>query len=127
MLFHLVPLLQVAWAEGGVSDQERALIVEAARACGIEAASPADAQLASWLVRPLADFFDKSLGVIRAILQARPLEEREDRQRDLLSYCTAVALASGGILGFGAVSAEEQRVLAHISHELERPSSGTRI
>src|SRR6185503_6911896 len=37
MLLHLVPLLETAWAEGGVSDRERALISEAARARGIEA------------------------------------------------------------------------------------------
>src|ERR671939_1609269 len=49
MLLHLVPLLQVAWAEGGVSDRERDLIVEAARARGIEQGSAADRQLTSWL------------------------------------------------------------------------------
>jgi len=121
MLFHLVPLLQVAWAEGDVSDRERALIIEAARACGIQTDSAADRQLATWLlVRPSSDFFEKTLRLIGAVLQARPLEEREDSQRDLVSYCTAIASASGGILGFGRVSPEEQRVLARISQEIER-------
>src|SRR5919202_4939039 len=36
VLLELVPLLQVAWTEGGVSDGERALIIEAARGRGIE-------------------------------------------------------------------------------------------
>jgi hypothetical protein len=44
-LLHLVPLVHLAWAEGGVSDRERELIVQAARARGIEAGTPADAQL----------------------------------------------------------------------------------
>src|ERR687885_2444648 len=39
LLLHLVPLVKVAWAEGGVSERERALILEAARARGIEAGS----------------------------------------------------------------------------------------
>jgi hypothetical protein len=121
MLLHLVPLLQMAWAEGGVSDRERALIVEAARARGIEAGSAADGQLATWLAtRPSVDFFAGTLRAIGAILQTRPLEEREASQRDLLSYCTAIASASGGILGFGKVSHEEQQVLARISQVLER-------
>jgi hypothetical protein len=60
-------------------------------------------------------FFEKT-----PVLQARPLEEREDSQRDLVSYCTAIASASGGILGFGRVSPEEQRVLVRISQESER-------
>jgi hypothetical protein len=121
MLLHLVPLLQMAWAEGGVSDRERALIVEAARARGIAEGTPADRQLAGWIAsRPSADLFEKSLRAIGAILQARPSEEREVSQRDLLSYSTAIAAASGGILGFGKVSPEEQQVLARITEELER-------
>ena len=52
MLVHLVPLLHVAWADGGVSEQERTLIIEAARACGIRAESDADRQLATWLIAP---------------------------------------------------------------------------
>jgi hypothetical protein len=122
MLLHLVPLLQIAWAEGGVSDRERALIVEAARVGGIEAGSAADNQLATWLAtRPSADFFEGTLRTIGAILQTRPLEEREPSRRDLLSYCTAVASASGGILGFGKVSPEERKVLTRVSQEFEHP------
>jgi tellurite resistance protein len=121
MLLHLVPLIQIAWAEGGVSESERALIIEAARARGIEAHSAADRQLAAWLTtRPSVELFEKTLRAIGSILQARPLAEREASQRDLLSYSTAIASASGGILGFGKVSPEEQRVLARISEELER-------
>lgn len=120
-LLHLVPLVQMAWAEGQVSDRERSLIIEAARSGGIDAGSPADRQLTGWLAeRPSEDFFEKTLRAIGAILQARPPEERQASQRDLVSYCTAIASASGGILGFGAVTDEERRVLARISQELEK-------
>jgi hypothetical protein len=109
MLLHLVPLVQMAWAEGGVSDRERELIVEAARARGVEAGSPADRQLAEWLTsRPSEQLFDQSLRAVRAFLQARPAEEREASQRDLLADLTAIASASGGLFGFGAVSPEER-------------------
>ena len=119
MLLHLAPLVQVAWAEGGVSERERGLILEAARARGVELGSPADGQLASWLTsRPSDDFFDKTLRVIRAILQAQPPEEREANERDVLSYSAAIASASGGILGFGKVSAEEVTILQRIGEEL---------
>lgn len=120
MLLHLVPLVQMAWAEGSVSDRERALIVEAARSRSIEAGSPADRQLAGWLAqRPSAELFEKTLRAIGAILEARPEAEREASRRDLLSYCTAIASASGGVLGFRAVTEEERQVLARISRELE--------
>lgn len=127
MLLHLLPLVQMAWAEGSVSDRERDLITEAARSRGIEASSPADRQLTSWLTnRPSDDFFERTLRTIGALLQARPVEEREASQRDLLSYCAAIASASGGILGFGRVSDEERQVLARISQELER-AHGARL
>jgi hypothetical protein len=120
-LLHLVPLLQVASADGGVSDRERALVIEAARAHGVEAGSAADQQLATWLATPPAtEFLDKTLRVSGAILQALPSEERDGCMRDLLSYSTAIASASGGILGFGKVSQAEQRILARITEELER-------
>jgi hypothetical protein len=121
MLLHLVPLIQTAWAEGGVSAKERDLIVRAAKSRGIEAGSSADQQLMRWLTeRPSEQFFEKTLRAIRAILEARPPEERESSERDLLSLCTAIASASGGIVGFGAVSDEERQILAHISGELEK-------
>jgi hypothetical protein len=121
MLVHLVPLLQVAWAEGGVSEHERTLIIEAARACGIQAESDADRQLATWLIAPPPDeFFEGTLRTIGAMLKAHPHEDREEAQYDLLSYCRAIASASGGVLGFGKVSAEEDRVLALIGNEIGR-------
>jgi hypothetical protein len=124
VLLELVPLLQVAWSEGGVSDRERALIIGAARGRGIEEGSAADQQLATWLaMRPSADFCERTLQMIGAILRTRPTNERETSQRDLVSSCMAIASVSGGMLGFGKVSPEEQDVLARISQEL-RSSPG---
>jgi hypothetical protein len=121
MLLYLMPLLQVAWADGGVSDSERALIVEAGRVRGIKAGSAADELLAGWLAaRPSDGLFEKTLRLVGTILQTRLVQEGEDSGRDLLSYCTAIAAASGGILGFGKVSAMEQSVLARITQEIER-------
>lgn len=121
MLLHLVPLVQVAWAEGHVSDSERELITAAARSRAVAPNSPADRQLADWLMRrPSDEFFEKTLRAIAAILQARPPEEREASRRDLLSYCTAIASASGGILGFGKVSDQERELLARLASTLER-------
>jgi hypothetical protein len=120
MLLHLVPLIQIAWAEGSVSDKERDLIVQAARSRGIAAGSTADAQLSRWLSqRPSEELFDKTLRAIRAILESRSPEERAASERDLLSLSTAIAAASGGIFGMGAVSEDERAILARISAQLE--------
>jgi hypothetical protein len=115
-LLHLVPLIQTAWAEGGVSPKERDLIVKAARARGVEAGSTADEQLNRWLSqRPPDELFEKTLRAIRTILHAQSPEAQAASERDLLSLATAIASASGGIIGFGAVSDEERQILARIS------------
>jgi hypothetical protein len=124
-LLHLVPLVQMAWAEGGVSARERELVTEAARARGVKDGSDAARQLAAWLTdRPSEEFFDRTLRVIGAILEGRPVDERAASRQDLLGYVTAIASASGGLMGFGKVSDEERHLLERINQELERRSGG---
>ena len=120
-LLHLVPLVQMAWAEGHVSMRERDLIIEAARARGVEADSAADAQLKGWLAsRPSEALFTTTLRAIAAMLASRPESEREAGRADLMSYLTSIASASGGVLGFGAVNDQERAVLERVSAELAR-------
>jgi hypothetical protein len=119
VLLDLVPLVQVAWAEGRVSDQERTRLVQMARARGIEEHSVADQQLADWLrARPSNDFLDRSLQVIVAMLHALPSPERDSNQQQLLEWSRSIAAASGGVLGFGRISPEEEAVLADIRERL---------
>ena len=127
-LLHVVPLVQMAWAEGHVSMRERDLIIEAARARGIESGSAADQMLAGWLAaRPSDELFTTTMRAIGAMLGSRPQEEREAGTRDLLAYVSSIATASGGVLGFGAVSAEERAVLARITQELEKTHKSTDV
>jgi len=127
-LLHVVPLVQMAWAEGHVSMRERDLIIEAARARGIESGSAADQMLAGWLAaRPSGELFTTTMRAIGAMLASRPQEEREAGTKDLLSYLSSIATASGGVLGFGAVSAEERAVLARITQELEKTHKSTDV
>ena len=45
----VAPLVQVAWAEGKVTDKERETVLRLAASRGIEKGSPAEAQLLAWL------------------------------------------------------------------------------
>lgn len=124
-LLYLVPLIQVAWAEGSVSKHERQLILEAAHARGIEFGSTAYECLSEWLTaRPTEEFFERTLRVISAQLETLPLEERENSKRDLVTYCAKVAEVSGGIIGFlggsHRVCTEERELLVHIATGLGR-------
>ena len=118
-LLPLIPVLQVAWAEAGISTAERALILGLARTRGIAEDSPADRQLALWLdIRPSEDTFHKATRLIRAMLEAP--EHRVDLSaHDLIDYCDKIAHASGGLFGIGAVSPEERAALKEISSALK--------
>jgi hypothetical protein len=121
-LLYLVPLIQVAWAEGAVTRRERQLILKAAASHGIRRPGPAYEQLTEWLERhPSEEFFENTLRVISALLAEQPAAESEIHKRDLISYCTEIARVSGGILGIGAISEEERAVLEHIIRDLNSP------
>lgn len=125
MLLHVVPIVQIAWAEGRISDGERRLIVKAARARGVEPESAADRLLTQWLdQRPSDDFFETTLRAVAAMLHAQPDDIREASQRDLLGYCSAIAHASGGVLGFGSVSQTEREAIEAIARLLEERDGG---
>jgi hypothetical protein len=121
--FLLAPLVQVAWAEGKVTDQERDTVLRLAAARGVEAGSPAHTQLLKWLQeRPSDVLFDTAMEVIRGGLAVLPPEEREQRLKRIVQACQEVAEASGGlakVLGLGSgVSGEEDAVLTAISTTL---------
>jgi hypothetical protein len=120
-LLHLVPLVAVAWAEGGIDKRERQLIYEVAKLRGIEGGGAASEQLDQWLNhRPSEEFFQRSLRIIRAVLKSLPQETQQESKQSLVAYCTRIAAASGGILGLGSkISAAESALLTKIATELE--------
>jgi len=121
--FLLAPLVQVAWAEGKVTEPEREAALRFARSRGVEEGSPAEAQLLSWLqARPAQAVFDTAIEVIKSGLAEFPQKEREDRIARIVQACREVSEASGGIakaLGVGSgVSSQEQSVLDVVSAAL---------
>lgn len=120
-LLPLIPVLQVAWAEGGISTAERAMITDLARSRDIEAASEADVQLQEWLDRrPSDETFRKAGRLIAAMLDHPEGTEMQVSADDLIRYCEQIAQASGGIFGIGRVSAEEKSALQQIAAQLKQ-------
>jgi tellurite resistance protein len=119
-LLPLVPVLQVAWAEGGISAAERKMIVDLARQRGIQAGSAGDVRLTEWLdTRPSEETFRKASRLIAAMLD-QPVSTGPHLSADeLIRYCEQIASASGGLFGIGKVSAEERAALEQIARGLK--------
>jgi hypothetical protein len=119
-LLPLVPLVEMAWAEGGVSPAERKLIVDLARSRGIAAGSDADRQLTEWLDRqPPAHVFARATRLIQAMLTSGTPSGRDLSADDLIRYCENIASASGGVFGLGRISAEERAILTKVAAALK--------
>jgi hypothetical protein len=117
-LLPLIPVLEMAWAEGGVTAPERKMVIDVARARGIEAGSVADGQLAEWLDRqPTEHVYQRARRLIAALFASGGRFDLTPD--DLLKYCEAIAEASGGIFGIGRVSSEERTTLARIADEIK--------
>lgn len=120
-LLPLMPVIQVAWAEGGVTTAERSALNKLARARGISENSAADLQLQEWLSnRPEEEVFTSATRLIRAMLDEQAPQLAGLTADDLVKYCESIASASGGIFGFiNRVSADERALLGSIAAELK--------
>jgi hypothetical protein len=111
----LVPIVEMAWAEGGITPAERTLIVKLARERGIAEGGRADRLLVDWMTRkPSADTFVRATRLIRAMLESGAPDASALTADDLIKYCESIAAASGGILGIGKISADERATLSKI-------------
>jgi tellurite resistance protein len=120
----LAPLVQVAWADGGVNDTERQTVIDLAASRGLTPGMPAHDKLLEWLrQRPSDGMFEAALEVMRVGFSVLPADERDERIRGLVAACHRVAEASGSTLGrlLGAhdgVTGDESAVLDAIATKL---------
>ena len=117
-LLPLIPVVQVAWAEGKVTDAQRAALVNLARARGIEEGSAADQKLTEWLAyRPAQNVFASAGHLIAAMLSGPSAKNLS--ADEVVKYCEVIASASGGLFGIHRVSSEERALIASITSELK--------
>ena len=113
----LVPLVEVAWADGRVEDAEKRAILAAARAAGLEETSAGHKLLESCLSeRPHTGLRKMWRQYITSICTTLSAEERDALKTELLRQARSVAEAAGGFMGLGSkVSSKEEALLAEIA------------
>lgn len=113
----LLPLVQVAWADGRMQDPERELILRLAdERWRIE--DEGRRLLRNWLHHPpTAAYAKKGQGVLLALCdRGGPVDH--DMLADVVELAKEVAKAAGGFFGFGAVGSVEAEAIEEIASAL---------
>jgi DNA-binding phage protein len=122
ILLPVLPVLEMAWAEGEITPAERSLIVKFARSRGVDEHSAADGQMTEWMARrPDQAVFRGARRLIAAMLSSGSSPGGRLTIDDLVAYCEEIAAASGGLLGLriGSISVEEKALLSRIASDLK--------
>ena len=129
--FLLAPLVEVAWADGDVSNAERDTILHIAEQRGVTPGSADYRQLIDWLAhRPSEEVIRTSLEAIRIGLSVLSHDEAEKRIATMIKACEEVAQAAGGIeefLWLDGVSHAENTVIAAIRDHLQSKKAGSSL
>lgn len=115
----LVPAVFVAWADDTVTQPEKDAVLKAATERGMNEDGMASQLLVSWLEhRPRTSLWDTWKHYADAVRGSISESATGILSASILQIATSVANASGGVLGFGKISAAEKKWLTEIENTL---------
>jgi hypothetical protein len=117
----LIPLVEIAWADGKVDEKERRAVMSAAEANGILPGSPSFTLLETWLShRPDGRVMEAWGGYIVDLCASLGPAEVESVKAKVIGRARGVASSTGGFLGLGPkISTEEEIVLTELAKAFE--------
>lgn len=118
----MIPWIEVAWADGDVSAEERAAILKAAAEIGVKEGTACSQTLESWLTtRPDLRLIETWKAYMVELAKAMPAETMAKFREDLIERLNTIASASGGFLGFAKISKSEMDCIERLTNFLESP------
>jgi len=118
----LLPLVQVAWADGEIQPEERSLILKLAKdTWGLN--EDGKMLLNNWLhYRPTDAYMQRGQQAMVALAsRERGMKLDPTALGDVVKLATDVAKAAGGLFGFGAISKSEAAAIKEIASALKIP------
>jgi tellurite resistance protein len=117
--FLLVPLAEVAWADGRVDKDEKRIVKNTAVALGYSESSAGVQLLDAWLtVRPDGRLFDIWQEYARELSGLLSKTTQREFAKLIVDRANTVANATGGVLGIHKTSAKERKVVEKIKAAL---------
>ncbi|MBF0253788.1 MAG: TerB family tellurite resistance protein [Candidatus Omnitrophica bacterium] len=109
----VVPLVEVAWADGKADEKERRIVLEIAAENGIKKGSTDYDLLENWLKhRPTAKLLEAWTHYIAGICENMSASECKTFETEILDKAKKVAQATGGVMGVMLqISPEEKAIL----------------
>ena len=119
VLFNILPLVIVAWADGKVSGKERTVIFKWLESRGIAEDSEAWTMMGTLLEkRPDDEVLEEGLRLLALVSS-----HKEGQAKTLVDLCFGLAEAHGGFLGLGKKMSDEERTLIHHIAEVLGPEA----
>ncbi len=113
----LVPLIEIAWADGTVDQKEKEAILSAIGKFGWTKDSVNYELLNQWLTKkPAAALLTAWKHYVEALCHKMADEEVANLKKEIMEHVTVVAEAAGGFLGFGKISAEERSMITQLEN-----------
>lgn len=118
----LLPLIQVAWADGELQEAERELILRLSEE-RYALSDEGRRVLRNWLHHaPTRDYVRRGQRVLMALCDRQGGRNvSRDTLADTVTFSLDVAKAAGGFFGFGAVASQEAEAIEEIAQALEIP------
>ena len=108
----LVPLVEVAWADGKLEPGEKEALLHAAKDAGIDQRHPCYELFEGWMAqRPRAQMLEVWAGYVGALAHGLDAVRYAQLRERILGRARAVAVAAGGFLGLKKISPEEEKIL----------------
>jgi|WetSurMetagenome_2_1015567.scaffolds.fasta_scaffold348325_1 hypothetical protein len=119
----VVPLVEVAWADGRVAEKERAAVMQAAAANGMAKGKPDCDLLEAWLDhRPGTELLEAWVEYVHGLCELMQPDERDALRSELVERARHVAEAAGGFLGLTSpISKAEQHMLDTLDQAFRTP------
>ncbi len=115
----LVPIIEVAWADGKIQKAEKLAVLGGSNECGL-AAPECKELLEHWLTtRPKPALLAAWTEYVRALGHVMAEGDLALLQEEIVDLVRSVAKAAGGIMGFGRISGAEEKVLAQVTAAFE--------
>lgn len=113
----LVPLVEVAWADGTIDPKEKDAILQTIGKFGWTPDSANYVVLNQWLEqKPPASMLTAWKHYVETICHKMTDDEVAQFKKEIMDHAVAVAEAAGGFLGFGKISAEERNMITQMEN-----------